>query len=91
MTRREVGDEIDLVTGRSMPRSRGFMLNTEGIYGPSEESFGHMGAGGSVGFADPRRNIAFGYAMNQMEPDSGATPRSKILIDAVYRCLTNDT
>ena len=87
VTRREVGDQIDLVTGRPMRRSRGFILNTAGIYGPCDESFGHAGAGGSVGFADPIHRIAFGYAMNQMEPDAAATPRSKLLVDAVYRCL----
>ncbi len=87
VTRFEVGDQTDLVTGRPMRRSRGFILNTAGIYGPSEKSFGHAGAGGSVGFADPDQHIAFGYAMNQMEPDASATPRSNILVDAVYRCL----
>ncbi len=90
VTRREVGDQIDLATGVSMRRSRGFILNTAGAYGPSERSFGHAGAGGSLGFADPVHHIAFGYAMNQMEPDVGATPRSRILVDAVYRCLETD-
>ena len=86
-TKLEVGDQIDLVTGRPMRRSRGFIHNTEGSYGPNENSFGHAGAGGSVGFADPVNHIAFGYAMNQMEPDSNAKPRSTILIDSVYQGL----
>jgi CubicO group peptidase (beta-lactamase class C family) len=29
-------------------------------------SFGHPGAGGSVGFADPENGIGFGYVMNRM-------------------------
>ena len=90
VTRLEVGDEIDLVIGRPMRRSRGFVLNTAGGYGPCEKSFGHAGAGGSVGFADPDHHVAFGYAMNQMEPDASAKPRSEILVDAVYRCLGID-
>ncbi len=87
VTHREIGDEIDLVIGRPMRRSRGFAINTDHAYGPSERAFGHAGAGGSVGFADPDHGVAFGYAMNQMEPDAEATPRSKLLVDAVYRCL----
>jgi len=84
VTKLEVGDQVDLVTGRPMRRSRGFILNTAGIYGPNEKSFGHAGAGGSIGFADPDQHVSFGYAMNQMEPDASVTPRSKILVEAVY-------
>ncbi len=32
----------------------------------SEAAFGHVGAGGSIGFADPPARMSFGYAMNQM-------------------------
>ena len=30
------------------------------------EGFGHAGAGGSVGFADPEARLSLGYSMNQM-------------------------
>lgn len=83
----EKEDGIDLVTGVAMRRARGFMLGIDGAYGPSDKSFGHAGAGGSLGFADPDNNIAFGYAMNQMQPDPNATPRSRLLVDALYQCL----
>lgn len=86
-TRPEVDDETDLVIGRPMRRARGFILSTAGAYGPNERSFGHGGAGGSTGFADPDANLAVGYAMNQMQSDPNATPRSKKLIDATYACL----
>lgn len=86
-TRLEVDDQIDLVTGRVMRRARGFMLNTEEAYGPNPDAFGHAGAGGSLGFADPQTGTGFGYAMNQMQSDVSATPRSKILVDALYSCF----
>lgn len=45
----------------------GFMLNSErrGFLTPS--SFGHDGAGGQVGFADPINRVGFGYITNRME------------------------
>jgi CubicO group peptidase (beta-lactamase class C family) len=37
------------------------------IYGPSLSAFGHPGAGGSHGMADPTTGISFAYVMNQMD------------------------
>jgi CubicO group peptidase (beta-lactamase class C family) len=83
----EVDGTDDLVLGGKLRRARGFMLNSGGAYGPNPDAFGHAGAGGSMGFADPEAGIGFGYAMNQMHADSGATPRSKRLLNAVYQCV----
>ena len=88
-TKLEVDGDVDLVVGVPVRRARGFMLNTDGAYGPFEDSFGHGGAGGSSGFADPHNNVGFGYAMNQMQPDAVATPRSMKLIDSLYQCIDN--
>ena len=45
----------------------GFMLDMpEFKLTPSGSLFGHPGAGGSIGFADPVEKIGFGYAMNKM-------------------------
>lgn len=49
-------------------------------------SFGHAGAGGSLGFADPAARVAFGYAMNRMRLDLDDR-RSADLAAAVYRAL----
>jgi CubicO group peptidase (beta-lactamase class C family) len=53
----------------------------------SEDAFGHVGAGGSIGFADPRERMSFGYAMNKMGPSLGLNPRGQSLVDAVYISL----
>ena len=53
----------------------------------SEEAFGHVGMGGSVGFADPRARLSFGYSMNRQGGGLGANLRGQALTDAVYRAL----
>nr|BAN08449.1 hypothetical protein [uncultured bacterium] len=56
----------------------------------SEDAFGHSGFGGSIGFADPRAGLSFGYAMNQQGPGSPGTllnPRGQSLVDAAYRSV----
>ncbi len=45
--------------------------------------FGHYGAGGQLGFADPEHGIGFGYLSNWMEPDAGRAT-------AVVRALRED-
>jgi CubicO group peptidase (beta-lactamase class C family) len=50
-------------------------------------SFGHPGAGGSLGFADPESGVGFGYVMNQMQTNLAADPRPAALIAAVRRCV----
>jgi CubicO group peptidase (beta-lactamase class C family) len=47
-------------------------------------AFGHSGAGGSVGFADPEHGIACGYVMNKMGLGAPLDPRSGVLVRAVY-------
>jgi len=45
-------------------------------------SFGHPGAGGSVAFAQPERELAFAYVMNQMALNLANDARSTRLVDA---------
>lgn len=54
------------------------------IYGPSLSAFGHPGAGGSHGLADPATGISFAYVMNQM--DLSVMPGLKCLemVDALF-------
>jgi len=53
----------------------------------SEEAFGHSGLGGSIGFADPKARMSFGYAMNKHGAGAGLNDRGQSLIDAAYRSL----
>jgi CubicO group peptidase (beta-lactamase class C family) len=50
-------------------------------------AFGHAGAGGSLGFADPDAEIGFGYVMNKMQQNLAGDPRTTGLINAVYAAL----
>ncbi len=54
----------------------------------SERAFGHVGAGGSIGFADPECKMSFGYTMNRMGGNGALlNERGQGLVDAAYRCL----
>jgi CubicO group peptidase (beta-lactamase class C family) len=53
----------------------------------SEEAFGHIGFGGSIGFADPRARLSFGYAMSRQGPGIGLNERGQALVDAMYAAL----
>jgi CubicO group peptidase (beta-lactamase class C family) len=68
----------------------GFMLpqdRPDARFGPSPRAFGHPGAGGSLGFADPDHRIGFGYVMNRMGPYILLDPRAIALIESVYRSI----
>jgi len=66
----------------------GFMLSHPAAsFGPNQGAFGHPGAGGSLGFADPQARLGFGYVMNRMGPRILLDPRVIALIETVYGCL----
>jgi CubicO group peptidase (beta-lactamase class C family) len=52
-----------------------------------ERAFGHVGMGGSLGFADPAHGLSFGYTMNRMGPGILLNARGQSLVDATYRSL----
>jgi CubicO group peptidase (beta-lactamase class C family) len=53
----------------------------------SSAAFGHVGAGGSIGFADPEARMSFGYSMNKMGDGVLLNERGQSLVDAAYRSL----
>jgi CubicO group peptidase (beta-lactamase class C family) len=52
--------------------------------GPNAASFGHAGAGGSIGMADPAAGVSIGYVVNRMGSGVLLNARDQSLIDAVY-------
>jgi CubicO group peptidase (beta-lactamase class C family) len=83
----EASSGEDLVLGRPSRFGLGFQLTQpERPLGPHPRSFGHFGAGGSLGFADPDRDVAFAYVMNRGGP-GWQSPRNRALLDALYAAL----
>jgi CubicO group peptidase (beta-lactamase class C family) len=80
-------DGEDRILGRHSRFGVGFQLShPERLLGGSELGFGHYGYGGSLGFADPGAEVAFGYLMNR-PGERWQTVRAQRLVDAVYACL----
>jgi CubicO group peptidase (beta-lactamase class C family) len=76
--------------------STGFMLSMDNRHRETGEletiimgknAFGHAGAGGSAGFADPDCRLGFGYSMNKMGAGILLNQRGQSLIDTTYQCL----
>jgi CubicO group peptidase (beta-lactamase class C family) len=65
----------------------GFMLNNELVPLIGPNAFGHAGAGGSLGQADPDTGVGYGYVMNQMLGGIAGDPRTVTLNNAVRSCL----
>lgn len=77
-------DDPDKVIGIPMPFGLGYM--TPPPFGP-EGSFGHFGAGGSLGIASPEEGWTMGYVMNQMQLGLTGDARSISLLEAVQACV----
>ena len=83
----EASGGTDFVLHRPSRFGLGFQLTQpETPLGPNPRSFGHFGAGGALGFADPDAQLAFGYTMNRGGP-RWRNPRVRALIDALYASL----
>ena len=77
----------DLILQRPTRFGLGFQLTMpERRLGPGRRSFGHFGAGGSLGFGDPDAHVAFAYAMNQGRA-GWQHKHVRHLIDLVYGAL----
>ena len=66
----------------------GFMVRSDLIVLGGPRSFGHFGAGGSVGWADPDAELAVGYVMNRMDLGLAGDVRSTGLFNATYEAAT---
>ncbi len=77
----------DRVLGVPLRFGAGFMLSQDRPdcrFGRGPRAFGHPGAGGSLGFADPDHGLGFGYVTSRMGQSLLIDARAIRLIDALY-------
>ncbi|MCY1274277.1 D-alanyl-D-alanine carboxypeptidase [compost metagenome] len=83
------GEDLTLLTATRF--GLGCMLDQPEVanatYGLGRYAFGHPGAGGSTGFADPERELAFGFVTNTLGPYVLMDPRAQKLARVVKDCL----
>lgn len=96
MSRVSVATEVDATLLLPTRFGEGFMLSMDNRRRPfgdvdsaliGHRAFGHVGAGGSIGFADPDFAMSLGYAMNKMGKGLLMNDRGQSLIDAAYMCV----
>ena len=90
-----VSDGMDATMRIPTRFGEGFMLSIDNrdlpeksqsaIFGDS--AFGHVGMGGSIGFADPEAGFSFGYTMNKMGGGILLNDRGQQLVDTAYSCF----
>lgn len=64
---RQSWSDRDLVLGKPLGWSQGFLKEQGHVFCPHDESFGHAGMGGSLGWADPISRTSIGYVTNTMD------------------------
>ena len=94
MRRISVATNCDATLQLATRFALGFMVSMDNRDKPEKDSvvlgehaFGHVGAGGSIGFADPSNGMAFGYSMDRMGPGILLNERGQSLVDAAYRVV----
>ncbi|MBY0230679.1 MAG: beta-lactamase family protein [Gemmataceae bacterium] len=97
----EIGDThsasaVDATLLLGMRFGLGFMKSSDNRRGPEgardslllgRRALGHAGMGGSLGFLDPQREMAFGYAMSKQGHGVLLNERGQALADAAYAAL----
>jgi CubicO group peptidase (beta-lactamase class C family) len=79
-------------TGPDIRFGLGYQLSSPSMPGLSPASFGHTGAGGRLGIADPDLDVAFGYVCNGMRNiGPGGDPRWATLLTALRSCIEHCT
>jgi CubicO group peptidase (beta-lactamase class C family) len=93
MGRTAAATHDDAVLRQPMRFGLGYMTSIDNRAGGGdsvilgEGGFGHVGMGGSLGFADPEAALSFGYSMNRMGAGILLNERGQSLVDAAYRSL----
>jgi len=82
---------IDRILNLQMAFAIGSIKPTQRIPYGSYRAFGHDGAGGALGFADPFHALAFGYSPAPMQYPGGADTRGVELSSVVRLCIQSHT
>ena len=77
----------ECMKGDGVQFSLGFMKPSPSWPFGSEGSFGSPGAGGSLGFADPKAGIGYAYVTSQMGTTLTGDPRDVALRNALYSMI----
>jgi CubicO group peptidase (beta-lactamase class C family) len=77
----------ECMLGDGIQFSLGFMKSTPLIPFGSEQAFGAPGAGGAMGFADPKTGIGYGYVTSHGGTSLSGDPRDVALRSAVYSVI----
>ncbi len=93
LSRASAATHLDATLQQPMRFGLGYMLSTDNrdagadsvILG--ESAFGHVGMGGSIGFADPQAELSFGYTMNRMGAGILLNDRGQSLVNSAYKSL----
>jgi len=95
MQRISVATNLDATLRIPTRFTTGFMVSMDNRRVPGadsavlgEHAFGHVGAGGSIGMADPSTGLALGYVMNRQGPGILLNERGQAVVDAADAALT---
>jgi CubicO group peptidase (beta-lactamase class C family) len=77
----------DLLLGFTDNWAMGLCFNQQGMLGPSPQTFGHGGWGGSIGCANLEAGVGIGYVCNQMGAQLVGDPRATGLCQTIWECL----
>ena len=96
-------ETLQALAAPPVPPTRGFFdecLRADGVYLSlgfmqhcpiwpfgHEGSYGAPGTGGSLGFADPKAQIGYGYVTSRMGTSITGDPRELAIRNAVYACI----
>jgi CubicO group peptidase (beta-lactamase class C family) len=83
---RQSWSEMDEVLRKPLGFAQGFIKEETQLFSPNKEAFGHPGAGGCLGFADPKLGLSIGYVCNRMDFRI-RSPRALALCHALYDCV----
>jgi CubicO group peptidase (beta-lactamase class C family) len=85
-TQRTAGPNI-VILNLDLQFGLGYFVRSSLIDLGGPASFGHAGAGGSLGWADPDAELACGYVMNRMDLGIAGDQRAYSLVNACYSAL----